>query len=147
MYALSPLLTLEHGFAFHPHLGRVAGHEELWRDVDARSTSSAETNICVVLRCQDDAVGVRGVVVRVGQFVQGILMEGGEVTCERWEFQFGDDGKDKGAEEEVQWKRTARTGDSFLPCAVAFRPQVLSLGGRAMYAGFEWLVEEVWEWK
>mgnify|MGYP004510062419 CR=1 FL=1 len=144
MYRLGDGLFLEHGFAFHPHLGRVAGHEEGWRDVDARSTSPSGSKISVLLRCRDDERGVRGVVVRVGQFCQGIVMVADEVATERWEFQI--DG-DKELLEEKRWNRTARTGDFFLPCAVTFRPEVLGLGGSVRCRGFEWVVEEVWEWK
>ena len=144
MYDLGEGMFLEHGSAFHPHLGRVAGHEELWRDVDPLSTNAGKSNVCIVLRCQDDGRGVRGVVVRVGQFCQGVLQIGTDVTTERWEFDFHDDAD---AEERGVWKRTARTGNLFLPCAVTFKPEVMQLGGRVQHGDFEWVVEECWEWK
>lgn len=145
MYDLGEGLTLEHGHAFHPHLGAVSGHEELWRDVDPVSTSGKGTKVCVVLRCVDEERGVRGVVVRVGRFCQGIVQVGMEVTTEKWEWE----GRAGGAEgqEEMRWKRTARTGDGFLPCAVVFRPERVVLGGKVVYKGCEWSVEEVWEWE
>ena len=62
MYTLDGGRFLKVGVAFHPHLSAVAGHEEMWHNVE-----------------------VRGVVTRVGQFCQGILMVGMEVTTERWE--------------------------------------------------------------
>ena len=143
MYSLSETLTLEHGFAFHPHLGRVAGHEELWQDIEAESTNEKGSKICVLLRCEDDAQDVRGVVIRIGQFCQGILQYKSDTTTERWEFDFEDEGTEN---EESNWKRTARTGDLFLPCNVTFRPEILGLGGKVKYGNFEWLVEELWEW-
>lgn len=142
MYTLSSSLTLEHGHAFHPHLDRVAGHEELWRDVDAASTDASGGKVCVVLRCCDDGEGVRGVVVRVGQFCQGIVVSGGMVATERWEWE--DPGEEQ---EEMGWRRTARSGDAFLPCAVTFRPERVGEGGRVRAAGVEWVVEEAWEWE
>ncbi|KAF2633874.1 hypothetical protein BU25DRAFT_465096 [Macroventuria anomochaeta] len=145
MYALSPSLFLEHGHAFHPHLDRVAGHEELWRSVGALSTNADGSKVCVVLRYHDVEEGIRGVVIRTGQFCQGILMHGLVATTERWEFDV--EGKEEGGVGEETWKRTARTGDLFLPCSVTFRPEVVQLGGRVRYGGFEWVVEEAWEWK
>ena len=137
MYSLLPTLTLEVGHAFHPHLGRVAGHEELWRDVDATSTNARGTKECVALRCQDDEGGVRGVVVRVGGFCQGIVMQGAETTTERWEWK----------EEVGGWKRVARTGGRFLPCLVVVGEEGVQVGGRVRNGGVEWVVEEVWEWE
>ena len=144
MYDLGEGLFLEHGHAFHPHLGRVAGHEELWRDIEPRCTNAVGSLVCIVLRCRDDRQGVRGVVVRLGQYCQGIVQVGGDVTTERWEF--GGEGK-AGVEERERWKRTARTGNLFLPCAVTFRSEAVQLGGRVRYGEFDWVVEECWEWK
>ncbi|KAH6616400.1 hypothetical protein C7974DRAFT_427389 [Boeremia exigua] len=172
MFTLGDGLFLEHGHAFHPSLGRVAGHEELWRSVEVLSTevlapgeeatsadeaaeskkeqakkeetkkdkrerakadkkalkkqskaakhsttsSSSPTStsndtdpsdtspsqpspdrevrtgppkgrkVSVVLRTSDPANGIRGVIVRVGQYVQGIVVVGGKVATERWEY-------------------------------------------------------------
>ena len=148
IYDIGEGLFLEHGHAFHPHLGRVAGHEELWRDVPVASTSvsgkSGETGqVCVVLRCEDEELGIRGVIVRVGRYCQGILQHGDVTTTERWEFD-GEGTSD--AQDEKKWKRKARTGDVFLPCAVTFREEVVQLGGRVRQGGLEWVVEEVWVW-
>ena len=145
MYSLGDGRFLEVGFAFHPHLGRVAGHEELWRDVDVLSTEGSGRKRCVVLRCKDAARGVRGVVVRVGQFCQGILMVGGEVTTERWEGEVFTEGVGE-KEEKAKWKRTARSGLGWLPCSVTWRNEKVVLGGKVVFKGFEWVVEEVWEW-
>ncbi|KAF2998132.1 hypothetical protein E8E13_001206 [Curvularia kusanoi] len=144
MYDLGEGLFLEVGHAFHPHLGREAGHEELWRDVDARSTSAGGSKVCVVLRCADEVRGVRGVIVRVGQYAQGILGAGEELTTERWEARPEEGGGGEGAE---RWERTARTGDALLPCSVTFKPETVQLGGRIRYGALEWVVEETWEWQ
>lgn len=149
MYEVGEGLCLEHGHAFHPHLGRVAGHEELWRDVPVASTSASEKmdeegrKVCVLLRCEDKEQGVRGVLIRVGRYCQGILQQGEATTTERWEF----DAEDKlDVQDEKKWKRTARTGDALLPCAVTFRTEIVQLSGRVRYGGLEWVVEEVWSW-
>ena len=130
MYPLADDLTLE------------VGHAEMWRDVEVVSTSESQTMVCVVMRCQDDAAGVRGVVVRVGQYVQGIVIQGEAVTAERWEW----DAERQGEQEAAKWQRTVRVGNSFLPCAVCFRPGALAVGGKVRFRALEWVVEEVWEW-
>lgn len=142
MYPINPELTLEHGHAFHPSFNAVKSHEEMWRDVPLTSTNDRGTRIAIVMRVQADTHGVRGVVVRVGQYVQGVLMQGEKCTVERWEFDDSGEGV-----EAMRWKRIARTGDGFLPCAVAFRPEIVAVGGVVKYGDFEWRVEEAWEWK
>ncbi|KAJ4382378.1 hypothetical protein N0V86_002713 [Didymella sp. IMI 355093] len=155
MYDLGEGLFLEHGHAWHPHLGRVAGHEELWRDVEPQATHNEEGGkVCVLLRCHDEGERVRGVVVRVGRFCQGILQRGAECTTERWEFDAGrvpdEESTVDGLEcvrQDNGWKRTARTGDAFVPCTATFRTEIVQLGGRVRYGGLEWVVEEAWVWK
>ncbi|CAO2648135.1 Nn.00g090570.m01.CDS01 [Neocucurbitaria sp. VM-36] len=144
MYPIADDLTLEHGHAFQPLMRAHKTHEEMWRDVAAQSTNSAGTKICVVLRVQADTAGVRGVIIRLGQYCQGIVMQRDYCTVERWEFV--DEGK-RDVEEAARWKRTARVGDQELPCAATFRPEVLAVGGVVKYHDYEWVVEEVWEWK
>ncbi|CAE7216552.1 hypothetical protein PTNB85_06651 [Pyrenophora teres f. teres] len=143
MYPIAKDLTLEVGHAFHPALGAVKTHEEMWRDVDTVATNDAGTKLCVVLRCQAEHVGVRGLVVRVGQFCQGIIMEREATTVERWEW----NGHHPSTTEKEKWQRTVRIGGAFLPCSVAFRAQVLGLGAVVRFHDFEWVVEELWEWK
>ncbi|KAJ4378176.1 hypothetical protein N0V83_001010 [Neocucurbitaria cava] len=142
MYPIASDLTLEHGHAFQPMVNAYKTHEEMWRDVAARSTNSSGSKICVVMRLQADAAGVRGLIVRVGQYCQGIVMQGGYCTVERWEF---DEGKGDG-EEAAKWVRTARVGDQHLPCGTTFRPEVLAVGTVLKYHDYEWTVEEMWEW-
>lgn len=143
MYPIAEDLTLEVGHAFHPALGAVKTHEEMWRDVDALSTTQAGTKLCVVLRCQAERAGVKGLIVRVGQYCQGLVMERDRTTAERWEWNA--EASDRADNE--QWERTVRIGDQFLPCSVAFRPELLGLGAVIKYHDFEWVLEELWEWK
>jgi hypothetical protein len=143
MYPIAQDLTLEVGHAFHPALRTVKTHEEMWRDMPMQSTNSTGSKICVVMRVQADAAGVRGVVIRLGQYCQGLLMMGGKATVERWEWTAGN----SGSTEAENWKRSVRVGDLFLPCAVTFRPEVLAVGGMVKFHDYKWNVEEVWGWK
>lgn len=52
----------------------------------------------ITLRHDNPSKNTRGVVVRVGQFVQGIVMHGSDVTVERWEYIFSADSAAEGTE-------------------------------------------------
>jgi len=149
MYPIDAQRTLEVGHMYHPSVKAVRSHEEMWFDPAITSTCRDGKKRCVVLRCWDDGMemrdvegsGARGVVVRLGKWCQGVVkVGGGDVTCERWEWEGGE-------EEADGWKRVARIGDLMVPCGVAFRHEVLGVGGRIKYGVFEWVVEEVWEWE
>lgn len=142
MYPIASDLTLEHGHAFQPLMNEHKTHEEMWRDVDICSTNSTGNKVCIVLRLHADAAGVRGVIIRLGQYCQGIAMTDTYSTVERWEYTT----EGQGDADETKWKRTARIGDQMLPCSVTFKPEILAVGGRVSYHGFDWVVEEVWEW-
>ncbi|KAH7088074.1 hypothetical protein FB567DRAFT_523635 [Paraphoma chrysanthemicola] len=148
MYPINDTLTLEHGHAYHPALKAVKTHEEMWRNVPVAAVEN-DKKVCIVLRLQDDNARARGVVVRLGQYVQGLVMVGEYSTVERWEYEGegrdGGDGEEQGAR-DGGWERTARVGDLFLPCGVTWREDVLSVGGRIRYKDYEWVVEEAWEW-
>ncbi|OAL00560.1 hypothetical protein IQ06DRAFT_146174 [Phaeosphaeriaceae sp. SRC1lsM3a] len=138
MYPIDEMRTLEHGHAFHPHLKAVKSHEEMWEDEDVTSTSTTAAEgkkRCVVLRCRNDVKGVRGVMVRLGKYVQGILVVGNEVTAERWEWSA-----------EGEWKRTKRVGKGMVPCAVLVQEELMKEGVKVKFGEFEWFVEGVWEW-
>jgi hypothetical protein len=140
MYTISEKLTLEHGHAFHPHYKAVKTHEEMWEDEDiltfkTSSDPAEESKLCTVLRLQDDTKGIRGIIVRLGQYIQGIVVMGDQVAAERWEHT-----------KEIGWKRTKRVGKQFLPCGALTRQEMMAVGGTVEYKTFEWAVEEVWKW-
>lgn len=135
MYTLTDTLTLEHGHAFHPHLKAVKSHEEMWEDEDVLSTEVTGKKMCVVLGLSDDEKGIRGAIIRLGQYVQGIVVMGNEITAERWEWT-----------KEGKWKRTKRVGRQMLPCAVLMGTMGMGVGEVVRYGEFEWRVQEIWEW-
>lgn len=87
---------------------------------------------CVVLVLQDDDHEARGLIVRVGQFVQGLLRVGKQLALERWEW--------KGIGEG--WRRQVRMGDMWLPCAAAIEEARLELGGEVKHGDYMWKVIE-----
>ena len=118
--------------------GKTQAYEELWTDLDITSTDASTAKVCVVLRLDATAQGVRGVVVRSGGWCQGVLVKGSDVTVERWEF--------VGSGQKGEWKRRVRIGGAFLPCAVGFQTENVRIGGLVKYFDYEWRVEEVVEW-
>lgn len=136
--------ALEHGAAPNPQTGVMQSHEEMWTDCTIKACAPQTTVFNIVLRISVPEYKVRGVVVRLGQFCQGIVMQGDAVTVERWEFLEGKHKVDAGSQGE--WKRTVRIGDMFLPCAVTFKEDACELGGTVAYGQHVWTVEEKVEW-
>ncbi|KAK8194183.1 hypothetical protein M8818_007371 [Zalaria obscura] len=132
--------ALEVGSMVNPDTGKMQQYEEFWRDERAELAGDGGgkgKRACVVLTLEDEAAGARGVVVRVGQWCQGILKVKGEVTVERW----GWVGGEKGG-----WKRVVRLGRMFLPCALAFEVGRVVEGSKVSYGDYRWTVTEVSEW-
>ncbi|ORX99552.1 hypothetical protein BCR34DRAFT_465937, partial [Clohesyomyces aquaticus] len=145
MYTVSANQTCEFGSAWNAAGNAVVSYEEMWEDMRIKSTDTDADKVkkriqAMVLRLDESAHGVRGMVVRVGQFVQGMLKRGNEVTVERWEFLEKRDAQGKVVGGD--WTRLVRLGDLFLPCAVAFEPEKVEVGNTVTYELFAWVVEE-----
>ncbi|KAK3324407.1 hypothetical protein B0T19DRAFT_443822 [Cercophora scortea] len=82
MYTQDDTRTLERGRMVNPATGLETEYEEMWRSEPAHDTP-ASLAVCVVLEFHDDAAGKRGMVVRLGQYCQGFLREGDQLTAER----------------------------------------------------------------
>ncbi|KAF2658011.1 hypothetical protein K491DRAFT_690565 [Lophiostoma macrostomum CBS 122681] len=154
-------------------------HEEMWRDVPLLACWPETKKQCVVLRVEaavpasttssasssttnpdpssasptPATIPIRGLIIRLGQYIQGFLKSGSSNTIERWEFTERIERHDRPEVKESEmervvggdWVRVARIGDAFLPCAVAMKEGVV-LGAKVEYGGVEWVVEEVVEW-
>lgn len=102
MYPQSDGDTLETGSMVNPTTGKYEKYEERWFDLDVEIIENEKKKIGWVMRTHDEgSESVRGMVVRVGQYVQGILKSGEKVAVERWVF----DGEKKG------WKSVATSGE------------------------------------
>ncbi|KAF7563084.1 hypothetical protein G7046_g1012 [Stylonectria norvegica] len=113
--------TLEKGSMINPSTGKETAYDELWWDVEPSGKA-------VVLQVESE--GLRGSVVWLGQYCQGLMKDGDAITAERWELKDG------------EWKRLVRVGEGVLPCllAVEFEGRVgdvVDVGGR------EWRAVEV----
>ncbi|KAI9820194.1 MAG: hypothetical protein M1827_005816 [Pycnora praestabilis] len=88
--------VVERGTMIDPETGMVGAYEECWRDLVIQSVSREEEGkrVGVVLRTVEgdehgsgvSGVSVRGMIIRVGDWCQGLLKIGDEVTVERWKY-------------------------------------------------------------
>lgn len=125
--------TLEQGSMVNPTTGRETPYEECWKDITPTAIAQEDDRVCVVLQVHHDCHEVRGLVVRLGQYCQGVLRVGETISVERWEWKKGGDG----------WKRQARIGDLWLPCGPAMNDSRLEKGGEARLGDFTWKVIEM----
>lgn len=126
--------TLETGNMTNPATGEATDYEEIWLDAPVLSTGKGEGKLCAVLVLEDGEHEARGMVVRVGQFCQGVLRVGEGFTLERWEWR-----------EEGGWRREVRMGDLWVPCGVLLEGERVAVGGEVRFGEFVWKVVEVGE--
>ena len=153
MYDVGNGEMLEKGTMKHPEIGRECDYEELWGDVQVERMEEGKENVCVVLRMEDEENELKGLVVRVGGWCQGMLRGKEEVTVERWRCTglrnihgWSDGSVPEERVEEEGWQRIARLGDGEMPCNATFKVQGLQEGGKLKARDVEWQVTEVFTW-
>ncbi|KAM0352975.1 hypothetical protein ACHAPU_001859 [Fusarium lateritium] len=125
MYPQPDSLTLEKGSMVNPDTGIDTAYEELWHDATPTAVPGDSEVRALVLQTEDDEHGVRGSVVKLGCYAQGLLRVGDSISLERWEWKEGG------------WRRTVRMGDAELPCQKIVceealeEEDVVDVGGRA----------------
>lgn len=86
MYDQHDGLTWEKGIMEHPKTGKLTPYEEVWEDF-APAKDAAGNMITVTLVHTESGNSAKGMVIRVGDWIQGILRDaGGGVTVERWHY-------------------------------------------------------------
>ena len=137
MEETGPNETSERGSSVHPQTGAVRHYEEIWQDLPvARSklslvgTGDSDGRIAIVLVVESVALAARGMSIRVGQYCQGMLRRGDDVSCERWCLLDG------------QWHCVFKTGEASLPCAVLWEREDLVVGDEIESDRLTWRCEE-----
>jgi hypothetical protein len=134
---------LELGRMVNPDTGNETEYEELWGQVQAESTTSENgKKVAVVLHAtsesQSEADLAEGMTIRVGQYVQGLLVSKTRLALERWAYDAT----------RREWQQLLRFGDAEceLPCKQLFEPDALFAGKEVGCGGLSWIVKEFYEW-
>ncbi|MCJ1243194.1 hypothetical protein MMC30_000391 [Trapelia coarctata] len=133
--------VLECGENINKTTGEVDKYEELWGDVPVQRVrkriEDGEGHVSIVAEAEDAERSIRGMIVRVGDWCQGILKVGEEIMVERWHWTGGGG-----------WESIARLGrGKLLQCALMFEEGVIGEGKRYEYEGLEWEIVELYHWK
>ncbi|KAH7259642.1 uncharacterized protein BKA55DRAFT_592349 [Fusarium redolens] len=134
MYPQPNDLTLEKGSMVNPDTGIDTAYEELWHDATPTAVPGEPAVRALVLQTEDEKNGVRGSVVRgsvvrLGCYAQGLIRVGENISLERWVWKDG-------------WKRTVRMGDADLPIEKILGEEALKEGDTIDVGGREWKVIE-----
>ena len=136
---------LERGEHLNKTAGEVEKYEELWGDIPVRRVGGQgkgekeeeERHVSIVAKAEDAERRIRGMIVRVGDWCQGILKAGDEITAERWHWT-----------EAKGWERIARLGrGESLRCELTLEESIIEEGKRYEYEGLGWEVVELYHWR
>jgi hypothetical protein len=61
-------------------------YEELWEEAEGKITGNDKLHVSYVLRAEDSSKRTRGMVIRIGEWIQGTLRVGSEFTVSRWQW-------------------------------------------------------------
>lgn len=152
--------TLERGEMMNPVTKTTRTYEELWGDIQVEIMKEESKRVSVVLKAENLELDIKALVVRVGQWCQGIRRDGDSITAERWhwnscsrtstsvhENEKDDESNRRQLDRPGSWKIT-RIGNSPLPCDVATGIVTATLGeGNEIFCGdLLWKVVEYHRW-
>lgn len=131
--------VLEYGAMVNPEKGVIERYEECWIDLEPKAVGSEEGFKCWTLKMEGkgkDGEVVRGMLVRIGEYIQGVVRRGDEVAVGRWMWREG-----KG------WERIVGIGKLEVP------EEVLEVGYKVRQEekfvsgdGLEWVCVETIAW-
>ncbi|KAH9835272.1 uncharacterized protein C8Q71DRAFT_764931 [Rhodofomes roseus] len=127
------VLCRETGRMANPETGEMSDYEEMWETVEAKTTGQDRDKFCLVATVGGPAATAhmaRGAMIRIGQYIQCLLIIDDEVNVERWIYTGEDatdaiDGSTVGSE---GWIRVVKLGPRVLPCPWFFRATARSVG-------------------
>ncbi|KAI0366680.1 hypothetical protein BV20DRAFT_638902 [Pilatotrama ljubarskyi] len=126
-----PDVELERGSMVHPETGEVREYEEAWKAVPVLAVGGPHDGkaVSILLEMRQDLLGRRGVIVRIGQYCQGIVRDGSKVSVQRWTWTDG------------MWTKVGQVGDFDIPCDATWTK--LEEGETVERGGAVWDVKEV----
>ena len=119
---------LERGTQKHPVTGEETEYEELWHDLDVEGFGKKHNRNTLVMKAEDSSRNLRGMVIKVGGWCQGIMKKGDALTVERWQYRPGSLSEEDqkswawnrvGEPEDRtrnEWLLNFRAGQGVLPC-------------------------------
>ncbi|OJT12843.1 hypothetical protein TRAPUB_10678 [Trametes pubescens] len=122
-----PDVEIERGSMAHLDTGEVREYEEAWRAVPVLPDASGR-RVAVLLEMRRED-GKRGAVVRVGQYCQGIVRDGGDISVQRWLWTAG------------AWAKAGQVGGFDIPCDATWAD--VQEGDTVERSGAVWDVKEV----
>ena len=139
--------VLEKGTTTDTATGAGTAYEELWTDLEVDVIPEEGGKFSTVLRAQTSTA--RGMVIRVGGWCQGLLIEdadeggGRRMTVERWRWMSEENDPHQGP---GYWKRVVRIGEGEIPGPVMLRGvgggEETEVGGGVL----KWEVVENYRW-
>jgi hypothetical protein len=130
--------VLEYGSMVNPAKGVVEKYEECWVDLSPRAIPPEKEFISWVMKCEDAERGVKGMVIRIGEHIQGVLRRGDEISVGRWKWR-----------EEEGWKKPVDIGNfgTEIPSEVLRLDADMKLGEKKTGGqGLEWKCIEAFSW-
>lgn len=160
MTVLDDGTVLEEGVTLNSD-GTEQKYEELWRDLPVDPLGKKQNRYSIVLRAENEEQYLKGLVIKIGAWCQGILKKNGQFTIERWQL------KPKHEDENSQvqandveestrtrndWVRTFKMGTEVLACkdVCEYTTGKLGMNATKLYGErdneIEWRVIEEYYW-
>jgi len=102
--------VLERGNMAHPDTGKMMDYEELWRDIMPSTTDGSSTRYSFVMKLDEPAKAARGMLIRIGAHIEGVIRIGNELSVARWHYREAKHGDGKGS-----WARGLVIGRGCFP--------------------------------
>lgn len=121
--------VLERGAMINPETGKVEDYEELWEDLEVRMREGKENEsfISWVLKTKGHGGEQKGMVIRIGEWIQGVMRRGDEFSVARWEWSIG-----RG------WERALAIGQDLALNSKIFEEGITVGDGFKAEGGVEW---------
>jgi hypothetical protein len=122
--------VLEQGLMINPSTNKLERYEECWVDL---KDGDGKEKVGWVLKVEKE--GMRGVIIRIGGWIQGVLRKGEELEVARWRFT-----------EQKEWEQLVGIGWLEFPREV-LRHEEVKEGVKFMgQQGEEWVCVESFIW-
>ncbi|CZR67912.1 uncharacterized protein PAC_17811 [Phialocephala subalpina] len=142
MYPQSDGTVLEYGIMANPKTGKMTKYEECWEDVEPALVGDEEEFVSWVLICDDAESGTKGMLIRIGEIIQGLVRTPKGISVVRWEWNANAE-----TEEEAEWERAVAIGRLEVPGILFEEGENIVKGVELMGSdGLDWLCVEAFEW-